>query len=444
MSLVSRYLLNASGGAGETYWYAAFDVDTAVASGSSSQAQNENLTTPYIADDGTIALGWDSNAASTFISLDKDANVNWSYFVDLGANHRFEKMRGAYIDASGNHYFCGEAYNGSDTNYQTYIAKLNSSGTLQYKKFTRPKTSGNYAAVSIVPASSTHLFVTDRYGNGLIRLSDGAFTAYSNEVKIGSNGVFGQNLNGRKACTDGTYVYQMGTWTNSSLGYREHGLARFTSSLANSNAYVFTQGFSDEADGRSCAMNDSSFVATTWTNAVSSNYYNGIQAGTLSTNNFAYRSNQNFGANPANYCEVDADNNVYWIHRGTGSSPGQTFLLKFNSSGTLQYKREFNANVVCTALKGEALYIWFYGDSSGNVKKMVKLPLDGSGTGTYGTTDTITYSVSTWSSYGSQTFTTGSSTNTENGFTFSAANFTPTTVDTANMVTQEEYEEIAV
>lgn len=441
MSLISRYFLNASGGAGETYWYAAFNVDTAIAPASSSQQQNEYLTTPYISDDGTIAFGWDDSSRSTFISLDKDANINWSYFVDIGANHRFEKMRGAYIDASGNHYFCGEAYNSSDTNYQTYIAKFNSSGSLQYKKITRPKTSGNYPAVSVVPASSTSLFVTDRYGNGLIRLSDGAFTAYSNEVQLGY-GVFGQNLEGRKACTDGTYVYQMGTWTNSSLGYREHGLARFTSSLSNSGGYRFVQGFSDEADGRSCAMNSNSFVATTWTNAVSSSYYNGIQAGTLSANSFAYRSNQSFGANPTNYCEVDADNNVYWIHRGTGTAPGQTFLLKFDSSGTLQFKREFNANVVCTALKGEALYIWFYGSGSSAVKKMIKVPLDGSGTGTYGTTDTITYSVSTWSSYGSQSFTTSSATNTENGFTFSAANFNPTTVDTANMVTQEEYAEI--
>ena len=441
MSLVSRYLLNASGGAGETYWYAAFKQDTAVASASSNQSQNENLTTPYVADDGTIAFGWDDNSKSTLISLDKDANLNWSYFVNTGTNHRFERMRGAYIDGSGNHYFVGEAYNSSNTSYQTYIAKFNSSGSLQYKKFTRPKTSGNYPAVSIVPASSTHLFVTDRYGNGLIRLSDGAFTAYSNEVKIDSYLIGNNTLTGRKACTDGTRVYQLGTFYNSSTGYQDHGLARFSSSLANNNAYRFSQGFSGNATGRTCAINSNLYLATTWVYPISGNYYNGIQAGSLAVNAFAYRSTQNFGPNPANYCEVDEDKNVYWIHRGTGTGSGQTFLLKFNNSGTLQYKREFDANLACTALKGDALYIWFYGSSS-SVKKMIKVPLDGSGTGTYGTTDTITYSVSTWSNYVSQTFTTSSATNTENGFTFSAASFNPTTVDTANMVTQEEYEEI--
>ena len=125
---------------------------------------------------------------------------------------------------------------------------------------------------------------------------------------------------------------------------------------------------------------------------------------------------------------VDPTGNVYWMTQNP-SSPATKYIIKYNSSGTIQWQRSWNAAANTSTevdIKVDNDFIFLVGRVTGLDGYIAKLPTDGSKTGTY--------TVGTYSfTYAASSLTEVAGTITPTTSTLSAA--TPTLTDSATTYT---------
>jgi hypothetical protein len=186
-------------------------------------------------------------------------------------------------------------------------------------------------------------------------------------------------------------------------GYFSNFASLFTfnkSNFTRANGYYIKYG-SNTIRGRSIGINsDGSKQAFTYTQLVSPNYYDMISFGSLAGGHTGYRNGLNYGSFRNNFAAFDDDDNVYWCFVGPYSNPNTTnYLVKFDiTTGNILFQRELivngtngGAQVTAMTLENDAIHLIFGQGSNSSYSSMIKLPLNGTGTGTYGNQIPITY-----------------------------------------------------
>ena len=413
MSLLSRFALQgATGAPGQTYWYAEFNNTQDI-----NPVFNENPIVYVQPGTGDIAVGLASgNDKAILAKIDTDANVLWSrFFTNAGAPHypRIEKVVSTYIDDSGNSYFFGE---GNDSVYSSREAQMviidpSNNVTLNVM----PCDNASYSSPEFVAAVPSGSNFATKQGTGaiytLINSSGIVQDRHDNPTITGTpDGTIQQALQNRHDVMlvgDDSLLWFYGYYSNFA------SLFTFNkSNFTRANGYYIKYG-SNTIRGRSIAINsDGSKQAFTYTQPIAPNYYDMISFGSLAGGHTGYRNGVNYGAFRNNFAAFDDDDNVYWCFVGPYSNPYTTnYLVKFDiTTGNILFQRELTvdgtnagAQVTAMTIENDAIHLIFGQGSSSYRSSMIKLPLNGSGTGTYGNTIPITYQSTTLSSLTSWT-----------------------------------------
>ena len=401
MSLLSRFALQgATGAAGQTYWYAEF---------TNTQDVNPVFSVSPIIyvqpGTGDIAVALTAgNDKAIFAKIDADANVLWSrFFTNAGSPYyvRIERISSTYIDDSGNSYFFGQGNDSTQLSReaQMVIIDPNNNVTLNVMPcdngtFNSPEIVGampvgsNFAAMQGSSAIYTLInssgVIQDRHDNPTITgTPDGSITQAQ------------QDRSDRRIEVDDSLIWFYGYFSNFSTIFTFN-----KSNFTRANGYYLKWG-SNTLRGRSIAISsDGTKQAFTHTQPVSSNYYDMVSFGSLSGGLTGYRNGVSYGANRNNYVAFDDEDNVYWCFVGPYSNPYITnYLVKFDiTTGNILFQRELTVDgtnggsqVIAMTIENDSIHIVFGDGSNSYRSSMIKLPLNGTGTGTYGNQIPITY-----------------------------------------------------
>lgn len=269
----------------------------------------------------------DSNGG-LMVESDRYGNLLWSsYFKD---NQSYFSANPGCVDSSGNIYVPLNQYNG--TSPKVGVAKFNSSGVFQFQR------------TMTVTANASN----GGYGFGSIVDNSGNFYVFGSARESGSSQHY-------------PYVVKFDSAGNTSWQARLN-----VSSLSSLDAYY----------GKGCGavLSDGSIV-------LSGNYWTS-GAGT-DANNLLVRYDTNgtllwqkafsAGTNVTQYASgltIDSSNNIYCLVQSQ-ESPAPVFLIKYNSSGTLQWQRRISRSGVsingpeysiCTAPDGNIVIAFAISD----------------------------------------------------------------------------------
>lgn len=302
---------------------------------------------------------------------------------------------GIYVDSSSNIYAVGTVTNSNNSTNGGYLIKLNSGLSIQWQNTLGTGTDMSYSDVKVDSSGNVYacgsidsgtLAILVKYNSSGVlqwqRRINSAYTAYnslsldstaSNIYVIGYKQGTSPGWIVLKYNSSGTIQWQRQTDTSDSVAY---------GSVVDSSNNLYVCGFSND-DNTARLLKSNSSATVQW--------YRRLANTTAGYRNIYY-----------DVC-VDSSDNVYAVGSSTQSSVG--ILVKYNSSGTLQWQRQIST----TAAGGVVLYECFIapngalcvgGETRGSpaYRDLVyfNLPTDGSKTGTYTVGGiNFTYSVST-------------------------------------------------
>jgi len=336
---------------------------------------------------------------------DKDGNYGWHR--SLGNNstdNEYDTFETIGVDSSSNIYVAGEGSyqndlyeNGSCTYHTSWLgsrllAKYNSSGTLQWKKEIRKGTgchsNSHYNCwdfdIAVTPAGNI-------YGAG--RLQKAHWPTQNNAPECGYSGqAFVMKLNSsgsiqwqRRLRANHT-ISKGGSWDGcwARIQLRAMGID------SNENLYACGENWCTSSPSFGTYANYGAMLVK----------YN--SSGTIQWQRNWHRPSGSTGGTGVALTkgvQFDADDNVYLCIRYTNDNP--IIIHKWNSSGTHQWTRSIKRNNTDTSSSGDRAYpqdfkidkvrktmvICGYFQPSGSNRYrayLLKLPIDGSHTGTYG------------------------------------------------------------
>lgn len=272
-----------------------------------------------------VYFGIDYDYSTQTIGIGKmntSGSIAWSTGLrSYGGSNSY--TRGSNVDSLGNRYSCILTdYNG--TNFTTVLAKHNSSGTLQWQR----KLTGSswYEYRDAVTDSSGNIYVVGR--------TNQSGTYYTIIVKYNSGGT----LQWQRTITDSNSLDGNGIDIDSS-----------------NNLYIVCSGtYAGSSIGYIIKLDSSG--STIWQRKISSNTV---------------------------FWKVSVDSDGNSFIAGSTNSSQAGVIVKYNSSGVLQWQRTVtNSNTAFYSVKAKNNNIYLAGESgSGHVT--LKIPNDGSKTGTY-------------------------------------------------------------
>ena len=351
--------------------------------------------------------GNDKGDDSLLIKLTNDLNIVW--FRMLGNNDNFnffEEFTGLAIDSSNNVYVSGEG-TGGGSSASTAVVKYNSSGTQQWKKLINyntgtQSTSESFYADYIHIDSSGNLYLAGRTNN--------AGGGNKNNGTPSCNGYFLRSCH-VKLNSSGSVLWKKARrarWTVSGTGsyagcYHHYAAGHVTGGVdSNGNLYS--------------AQNHRSLSYIPSYNSFRSDAFSLLKrnsSGTLQWEKNFYVTNTSdsaYSTGTAQELQFDNDDNIYLATNsnfhttslGSNYYPERMIILKFNSSGVLQWARKIARSNIANAQSHSPSISAFKVDKnkesftiSGNFRDdnalagtyqgfILKLPIDGSKTGTYG------------------------------------------------------------
>lgn len=351
--------------------------------------------------------GNDKGDDSLLIKLTNDLNIVW--FRMLGNNDNFnffEEFTGITTDSSNNVYVSGEG-TGGGSSASTAVVKYNSSGTQQWKKLINyntgtQSTSESFYADYIHIDSSGNLYLagrTNNAGGGNKNNGTPSCNGYflrSCHVKLNSSGsVLWKKARRARWTVSGTGTY---------AGCYHHYAAGHVTGGVDSNGNLYS------------AQNHRSLSNIPSYNSYRSDAFSLLKrnsSGTLQWEKNFYVTNTSdsaYSTGTAQELQFDNDDNIYLATNsnfqttslGSNYYPERMIILKFNSSGTLQWARKIARSNIANAQTSAPSISAFKVDKnkesftiSGNFRDanalagtyqgfVLKLPIDGSKTGTYG------------------------------------------------------------
>ena len=272
----------------------------------------------------------------------KSGTIQWK--KDWGGNTNDQDLNACVTDSSGNLYVAGEHhYTESDT-YQGLVMKLNSSGVIQWQKLLGSRTSFRDMTID----SSDNIYVTGSIDSG---------PADNLVVKFNSSG----SITWQRRLTRGSSNY----WESSGA------------IAVDLSGNVYITGFSNHDS----STDDQPFLLKLDSD--------GIFQWARSMGNYAYNDR-------SETVTCDSEGYVYWggiENPGTGSSDNNAVIIKFNSSGSEQWKRKLsvsNKNTYCYSVKTDLRNdfvcsgnCWVDGGYGTTDQWIARFPGDGTKTGTY-------------------------------------------------------------
>ena len=378
---------------------------------------------------GVGRLSTSYNSSGTLVGSDAlimklttDLNIVW--YRMLGNDDTttdYEDFEGFAIDSSNNVYVSGEGYRSPGTYgaMSTTVAKYNSSGTLQWKKLLKYESGNNNTSESFY--GGNHMIHCDTSGNLYL----------SNQT---ANAGGGNSSNGTPACN--WYMNRSCNLKLNSSGsviWRKARRSRWTTQTGGPSSYTGCyRSYGDHGSSGLDSNNNfySAFSHYSLSHIPSYNSYRSDafsllkrnSSGTVQWEKCFYvtnTSNSSFATYLAKQMQFDNDDNIYLACRSQKESGGlyiePIIILKFNSSGNLQWARKISRS----NLKSGNLYVPYassfkvhkdkeYFTISGSFRDnnaspdiyhgyILKLPIDGSKTGTYGYWSYSTYNELTFS-----------------------------------------------
>ena len=270
-------------------------------------------------------------------------------------------MQSAFIanDSSNNIYVAGTYYTGGvpNNNRNWLIMKLNSSGSLTWAR--EMTGSGTEYVTGIAVDSSGNVFVTGHTNTSSVNNYDPAIAKYNSSGTL-------------------QWHYYLG-----STGYEmSTGIAVDSSGNAYTLSYSGASGSNDTSNGN--------MILTKWNSS-----------GTIVwQRTLGDPTNIEDPENSSNSIAVDSSDNIYIVFKGNtaySGAPGarDTVFAKYNSSGVIQWQRFFGGSdndigIGVSVDNSGYFYVTGNTESTETVSNSrsdgfaVKLPDDGTGTGTYG------------------------------------------------------------
>ena len=358
----------------------------------------------------TVTSGGDNRGGDSLImKLTVDLSIVW--FKMLGNNDssdNFTEFTGFVVDSSNNVFVSGLGHGGGSS-ASTAVVKYNSSGTLQWKKLINyntgtQSTSENFYADYIHIDSSNNLYLAGRTSN--------AGGGNKNNGTPSCNGYFIRSCH-VKLNSSGSVLWKKARrnrWTvdtngpSSYTGCYHHYAAGHVTGGVDSNGNLYS------------AQNHRSLSHIPSYTSYRSDAFSLLKrnsSGTLQWEKNFYvtnTSNSSYSTGTAKELQFDNDDNIYLatssnFQNGSSSNgdyyPESIIILKFNSSGTLQWARKIHRNNITNGQayaprvdafkvdkKRESFTIsGYFRDNNalaGTYQGFVlKLPIDGSQTGTY-------------------------------------------------------------
>lgn len=328
------------------------------------------------------------NSASVVTKLDKDGAFQWSTAIDF----KGQTPRDLSSDDSGNIYVSGYAQEDNpDNRYDLFIAKLNSSGALQWSSRLGTQTSG-----SLFYSDYAYTISTDSSGNSYISgfeyLNRDVFLAKYNssgtiQWQRRVNGLDGQGFN--TAIDSAGYIYLASLIT---AGTKDVSISKWNSS----GSLIWHKNITDIGFTKSLVVDGSDNIYIGANNA-SQDRVNLIKFNSSGT--LQWQKQISAG-------DIDRNPNVTTTTSGNilvefGSLIGSdwdTCIIAFDSSGNVQWRRLLDSGPPVT-IGGQSNTKGFFVscEKLNNIRQAIlKLPADGSKTGTYSAfSETFTYSSTT-------------------------------------------------
>ena len=325
---------------------------------------------------------------------DKEGAIQWQRILGSGANELFPG--GVMVDVNGNVYAGGY----QTTNYYSLFVKYNSSGTIQFQKEYYPTISGSdygclcSASLNGNKADPSNIFLLQA---GYVTSTKGAFL-----VKLASSGNLnwarlltgegGGNAEANGLGSDGSDNILM-TFHGVTSGQHHIGVAKYNNSGTIQWKRKLVTSTNTSGKGVQCDSNDNVYVVGTNSTDGTCILAKWNSSGTLQWQRKIDGVNGNGGI------AIDSSDNIYIA--GKASTESKMFWAKYNTSGTIQLQRTWDSSAGSEDVKGitvddqvGAVAVILAGFTSlGNSPGLIlKLPGDGSGTGTYGS---YTYAAST-------------------------------------------------
>jgi len=290
-------------------------------------------------------------------------------------------------DSSNNVYVCGEYRNVNQNGYNnTFIIKYNSSGVSQWQKniysILTPSYNQQTIAFSIAIDSSANVYIGGNYYNSANGINgfvskyntNGVLQWSRGQTQTSGTGTAQENCTSNFVSVDGSGNVYVGGFASDStnnnlyatlIKYNSSGTLQWqqnTTSLLSNNVNYYARGTFTKVDGFGNIYFSGIFVNNTGgTNSFISKYN---ASGTLQwqqilSNPAVTSANQN---DQINSIAIDSSANVYVVgssisNANTGSNLG--FVVKYNASGTLQWQRYLydgpGKNLFCNSVVVDSL-----------------------------------------------------------------------------------------
>jgi uncharacterized delta-60 repeat protein len=377
MSVISKLTTLSAAGAGEAdvYW-----INLLYGGGGISRANGVAVDSSknVIMSGRTDA---DGAGSTDFLIAKYDASGVLQWDRTLGGSG-FEQSFDVALDSSNNIVVAGTTNSDGAGSNDALVAKYNSSGTLQWDKTLGD--SGSQAGNSIAVDSSDNIYIggSTPFNKGLLAKYNSSGTLQWDK-EYGSSQTSIQSI----AVDSSDNIIAIGYTNADGSGGNDLLIAKFNSSGALS--WDKTLGGSGEEYGYGVAVDSSDNIyISAMTSSDGAGGFDALLAkynssGTLQWDRTLGDASTDRGLDVA----IDSSNNVILVG-ATGGVPSW-LIAKYNSSGTLQWQRTLGdsetnyANSVTTDSADNIIIGGYRVNGSDQEAMIVKLPPDGSGTGTY-------------------------------------------------------------
>ena len=358
---------------------------------------DNNFARTVVDSSGNIYLS--SQLASTIaglIKLNAAGVVQWQRNFSVGGSIDGNTVTwpGLALDSSDNVYMCMPV-DASGPKALGILVKYNSSGTLQWQRALNDTVNSNYGyAYSITIDSSNNIYVG---GYTQVSSRTGAYLAqYNTSGVIQSQRVFYNpgsatpSLNGFRSVSLDSSGNIYGASYGSSAS---QGLDNYVFKFTSAGSLTWQRGFGQSGLNRTdvcySTVVDTSGNLYVGAEYISSPYYAVLvkynTSGVFQWSSGVANGNRFYGL------ALDSSGNVYGV--GIGQSPASQacwLIVKFNSAGTVQWQRRLYAAgaswVFGITVTGTTMYVSGYirnSSNTANIGLLMKLPTDGTLTGTY-------------------------------------------------------------